>query len=129
MSIEAKHILLRFLAAVVLMLQAACITGCESAPRVHTETECDSTKNPQELAKFIVDCAAAANPKSDEEGEDLVAQCERTGFRTFEHAGVCHEIFFCETPHFDHTERVRCDNAPFNSDCEATCKKHGWMRK
>lgn len=35
---------------------------------------CDQEKR----AQFIVDCARAANPMSDEEGEDLVAQCEKT---------------------------------------------------
>lgn len=36
-------------------------------------TECDIEKR----AKFIVDCARAANPMSDEEGEDLVKECGR----------------------------------------------------
>ena len=40
---------------------------------------CDNPKK----AKFIIDCAKAANPMSDEEGEDLVAQCERTATNLF----------------------------------------------
>lgn len=36
-----------------------------------------------EKAKFILDCAKAANPMSDEEGEDLVIQCERTATSLF----------------------------------------------
>ncbi len=34
---------------------------------------CDKEKR----AKFVVDCAKAANPMSDEEGEDLVSECGR----------------------------------------------------
>ena len=34
-------------------------------------------------AKFIIDCAKAANPMSDEEGEDLVRQCEETSAHLF----------------------------------------------
>lgn len=37
----------------------------------------------KELADFIVKCAKAANPMSDEEGEDLVQQCEWTGQRIY----------------------------------------------
>ena len=35
----------------------------------------------ERYARFVVECATAANPRSDEEGEDLVQQCEDTGFR------------------------------------------------
>lgn len=42
-------------------------------------------KDNDKRAKFIIDCAKAANPMSDEEGEDLVHQCERTS-----------EDLFCE---------------------------------
>jgi hypothetical protein len=31
-----------------------------------------------ELAQAIVECSRATNPMSDEEGEDLVAQCQKT---------------------------------------------------
>lgn len=34
-------------------------------------------------AKFIIECAKAANPMSDEEGEDLVKQCGQTSFELF----------------------------------------------
>ena len=34
-------------------------------------------------AKFIINCAKAANPMSDEEGEDLVKQCEKTSVNLF----------------------------------------------
>ena len=36
-------------------------------------------------AKFIIDCAKAANPMSDEEGEDLVKQCDSSSRELFCH--------------------------------------------
>jgi hypothetical protein len=44
----------------------------------------------ERLLQFVVACAEAANPKSDEEGEDLVSQCERTGGRALQ---VCTTVF------------------------------------
>ena len=40
-------------------------------------------KNNDKRAEFIINCAKAANPMSDEEGEDLVEQCERTSRNLF----------------------------------------------
>jgi hypothetical protein len=40
-------------------------------------------KNNDKRAEFIINCAKAANPMSDEEGEDLVKQCERTSYDLF----------------------------------------------
>lgn len=40
-------------------------------------------KDNDKRAKFVIDCAKAANPMSDEEGEDLVLQCERTSNALF----------------------------------------------
>jgi hypothetical protein len=40
-------------------------------------------KDNDKRAEFIVNCAKAANPMSDEEGEDLVLQCERTSRNLF----------------------------------------------
>lgn len=39
--------------------------------------------NKEKQAKFIIKCAEAANPRSDEEGEDLVEQCEMTSYNLF----------------------------------------------
>ena len=39
--------------------------------------------NPERQAEFIIACAKAANPMSDEEGEDLVKQCEWTSQNLF----------------------------------------------
>jgi len=44
------------------------------------------------LASFIIECAKAANPMSDEEGEDLVQQCEWTGMRLY-----CEQEFYKPT--------------------------------
>lgn len=41
--------------------------------------KCDKERQ----ADFILKCADAANPKSDEEGEDLVIQCEKTSRNLF----------------------------------------------
>jgi hypothetical protein len=40
-------------------------------------------KDNDKRAEFIINCAKAANPMSDEEGEDLVEQCERTSRNLF----------------------------------------------
>lgn len=49
------------------------------------------------LADFVIECARAANPMSDEEGEDLVKQCENTGTRI-----VCPEVKRCKTGYEEH---------------------------
>lgn len=58
-------------------------SGCSLSDDSYTSTmyrhECNTDAERKSLAKFIVDCAKAANPMSDEEGEDLVEQCEKTG--------------------------------------------------
>lgn len=48
-------------------------------------------------AKFIIDCAKAANPMSDEEGEDLVAECRKTSNYLF-----CKKIY-----KNDHLEQIK----------------------
>lgn len=60
------------------------LSGCENEHFVERSTPyCLEETDRYKLTNFIVKCAEAANPKSDEEGEDLVAQCEKTGIRTF----------------------------------------------
>lgn len=70
------------------------IVGCsvENYVRRNQEPKCSTPAEKRELAAFIVACAKAANPMSDEEGEDLVAQCENTGVRT-----VCPFVETCQT--------------------------------
>lgn len=56
-------------------------------------TKCITPESRKELAEFIIKCSEAANPKSDEEGEDLVIQCERTGTNTLcPTVEICREI-------------------------------------
>lgn len=48
---------------------------------IKTEQHCTTPEERKQLAQFIVDCGKAANPLSDEEGEDLIAQCDTSGIR------------------------------------------------
>lgn len=60
---------------VILLLALA---GCDDAPRGVLQFE--TVVPPECAAQFaatVVTCAEAGNPLSDEEGEDLVAQCQR----------------------------------------------------
>jgi hypothetical protein len=70
---------------VLIGIMAVVLSGCTTASSTverSTKASCEDPKLRRELAAFIVKCSEAANPKSDEEGEDLVAQCEETGRRT-----------------------------------------------
>lgn len=62
-------------------LLAMCLVGCENQPDDRMYRNCDP--NTPGRADFIIKCAEAANPKSDEEGEDLVSQCEKTSEELF----------------------------------------------
>lgn len=68
---------------IVSAVLAILLTGCGPSERteVGLETWCDTEEAPA-LERMILACAKAANPMSDEEGEDLVAQCEKTAQRT-----------------------------------------------
>ena len=57
------------------ILPALLLTGCGDYGYIHTKTVFTDT---EKAAEFIVKCAEAANPLSDEEGEDLVAECKFT---------------------------------------------------
>jgi hypothetical protein len=46
-------------------------------------SSCKWNCDKERQADFILKCAEAANPKSDEEGEDLVMQCEKTSRNLF----------------------------------------------
>jgi hypothetical protein len=93
-----------------LALLLALFACSDDAPRRGTMCVRDFSRV-SEATRFIVECAAAANPKSDEEGEDLVAQCARTA-----------DAWFCTTVPavwssaggFGHWER---DLAPLPSGC------------
>src|SRR5210317_1198827 len=71
--------------------------GCEpdrpSPDDFDAYRECVQWKG-SEVMEFVVKCSEAANPKSDEEGEDLVAQCHKTGkaFGCLRHVWVVRRI-------------------------------------
>ena len=54
----------------------------KTAQQWRWKTICKDNDN-DKRAEFIINCAKAANPMSDEEGEDLVIQCERTSYDLF----------------------------------------------
>ena len=62
------------------MFLVGCGTGVPQTPDVKYRIvqHCSSESERQAMAMFVIDCASAANPKSDEEGEDLVEQCQYT---------------------------------------------------
>ena len=77
------HELLWMLIAVV---AAVCWNGCGGNTKPLTDGYIRGVYNVpperrEQFAAFVIDCSTAANPHSDEEGEDLVIQCEQTGRR------------------------------------------------
>jgi len=65
------------LTAITLVLLTAC---AEENFKTYTQ---ESIRGDEDAASFIVKCSKAANPMSDEEGEDLVQQCEDTAKRIY----------------------------------------------
>jgi hypothetical protein len=53
------------------------LIACDADVPVAYRPLCD-VETAERRAAFIIDCARAANPLSDEEGEDLVHQCQKT---------------------------------------------------
>ena len=53
---------------------------CAASEEVHQisqiEPQCISKEDRVMFAQMLIQCSAASNTKSDEEGEDVVAQCE-----------------------------------------------------
>lgn len=77
----------------IYLLAALLLVGCERT--YETTRRVNSCETPAEraaLATFIVECAKAANPMSDEEGEDLVEECRRSGI-----FALCPEVSRCYT--------------------------------
>lgn len=69
----------------------------------------------ERAATFIIECAGAANPHSDEEGEDLVRQCEQTATRLY---GRLTSYCVLHIPGRNYPLKYRCD-----SDVNDTCKR------
>jgi hypothetical protein len=55
------------------------ISGCDSEPYTAEMDLTDCSGLADKVSEFILACAKAANPMADEEGEDLVRQCQITG--------------------------------------------------
>lgn len=59
-------------------------TGCDSPlSRPRYKQEMVPAAASEEHQAWVLACIANGNPMSDEEGEDLVEQCEQTAFRMF----------------------------------------------
>jgi len=87
-----------------ILLFALFFVGCETNENLEwTEYRCSSQEMPA-LRAFIVDCAKAANPLSDEEGEDLVSQCENTAFST------CSKFVAVKVQGFGCRDVMRCNH-------------------
>lgn len=80
MSNKTFKILITVLIFLALFLPVKCVYDEITEPRWTWKEICKDT---EKRAKFIVDCAKAANPMSDEEGEDLVRQCDITSKHLF----------------------------------------------
>ncbi len=68
-------------------------------------------------AAFIIECAGAANPHSDEEGEDLVLQCERTATRLY---GRTTSYCVVHISGRNYPLKYRCDS-DVNDSCKRVC--------
>ena len=73
-----------------------------------------------QAAQFVIDCARAANPHSDEEGEDLVAQCEHTS-RNFYTTYVPQCAVYQS---FDLVAKYNCTAVDLPEPCKAVCPRH-----
>lgn len=86
---------------ILLITALLILLGCDETPLIPPGYECEflgshcrigyayklkCERNKQ--ADFILTCALNANPLSDEEGEDLVEQCEKTSKNLF-----CEKVF------------------------------------
>jgi hypothetical protein len=103
------------------------IQGCENKATFGTKKYTKILKEDREKAsQFILTCAKNANPMSDEEGEDLVKQCQRTAEKIFGTVvfGFCYGI----GQGCWESETISCDDAKMSHEIEA-CKKIGWREK
>jgi len=88
-----------------LVLFVLCLAVACEPDGVQVGTQCVTDRSLRaEATRFIVDCAAAANPKSDEEGEDLVDACARSALDWF-----CRPV---TTVFVKYRGFVRCDVDP-----------------
>lgn len=91
----------------------AALLGCNDVPHVQAQCVIDAEQR-EAAAAFVIGCAAAANPLSDEEGEDLVAQCEASAARLF----CRHRVRFWDG-HAGWVDCALADSTELQSRCEA----------
>lgn len=101
---------------VSLALVAVLLAGCDEGKPVVRYGEICGNDTAERRAQFVLDCAAAANPLSDEEGEDLVAQCQATA-----DAMLCKRGWYV----YQWGQRVPCDEATLVELVQA-CTAEGW---
>ncbi len=63
----------------ILMWCAVAALGCGGGDPINFKSQCD--KPAPGAQSCMIECARAANPHSDEEGEDLVRECARQCYR------------------------------------------------
>jgi hypothetical protein len=97
------------------LAMALALTGCV---RDRAELHCLEPATGPEVMAAITACAEAANPKSDEEGEDLVAQCERTARET-----LCRREAWMVG---NHSDDYRPCSAGLTAAQLDVCRAYGW---
>ena len=86
-----------------LLIAALILVACESEPQQKAEPVL-CKPDTEKLQTWMLECIKNGNPKSDEEPEDLVLQCEATAVRMF--CGLnCYRAI-----RGDHAGRVKCWN-------------------
>lgn len=106
---------MKYLAISLLALTVGCNT-------YNVERKClpDETRQ-AERAKFVIKCAVAANPMSDEEGEDLVAECLDSADEIF-----CSRVW-AVSKDGSGWHWVPCQHA--SQRAQYACRQAGWGRK
>jgi hypothetical protein len=104
----------------VVVMGALALTGCQPAPQEDFDAapRCVDIDRPAASA-FVIACAAAANPKSDEEGEDLVRQCEETATNLH-----CLRTEWMVWPHYHVPKAVLCRKT--KGGARLACEAKGW---
>ena len=99
-------------------MMLAALVGCDEKPsRVQRYCMADDSRQ-QEQADFVLQCAQNANPKSDEEPEDMLAMCHKIAKETF-----CVQTWAVDK---GYGIWVACSHGSPND--QSACRKAGWGR-
>lgn len=79
---EGGRVKKMILFAVALLAVSGCTNEHETRVLIRTDNHCTS-ETVKERADFILQCVENANPKSDEEPEDWIRDCQRMAEDTF----------------------------------------------